>query len=68
MSVLDKKTINTPGKTSNQQVGHSQVHNQVQAAIAKAFVLYKKNDGKEVHRYYSNTLGGEYGKQDDALG
>ena len=41
---------------------------QVHSASAKAFVLYKKNDGKEVHRYYSNTLGGKYGKQDEALG
>ena len=41
---------------------------QIHAASAKAFVLYKKNYGKEVHRYYSNTLGGEYGKQGDALG
>ena len=28
---------------------------QIHAASAKAFVLYKKNYGKEVHRYYSNT-------------
>ena len=62
------KNINTLGKTSNQQVGHSYAHDQVHAASAKAFVLYEKNDGKEVHRYYNNTLGDEYGKEDDALG
>ena len=28
---------------------------QIHAASAKAFVLYKKNYGKEVHRYYSKT-------------
>ena len=58
----------TPGKTSNQHVSHGQAYNQVHAASAKASVLYKKNDGKEIHRYYSNKLGGEYGKPDDTLG